>query len=539
MVLITGTVAAAAGSATASVYGEIDSLLGASIYYIGKSYIPGSEILSAGTFLEWFAETPTGGGSFGEPPPDNARIRARGILSGSLVQDAYLGVGDPFAGANIVEGVATLTGSLIVSAKIQNNVLQALSQLDGLTALTLFLTGDINAVAVVTGDVRSIAFPELDPEVLVGVLGRRPCFPLWIYLTDVTHVDNLQVDGQFVVGLYQAFLVSPDFDPSPGAFLTDRGALPNSIGMRVVMDIQGDGIDEEVVLFRRPLENEVVVVLDGAVVLRWNESEQAWKSYRTITQRALDGVRLFEMLDPAGIYDFYAKMLGLKYVQLAVDTDRILDFIDPTLCPSAYVPVLARNFGCPVDSQQPEEEQRELIRNWIPLMQIKGLPQAVPVALRTLGFSGYATHIWVKPGGEADEFIERPFSYDNTLPSGSPDEYYPASQVAIHLNNPDGSPLLVIDSGTKLTVAKFLKENVLPAHIRIRTFTTDTPVGAEAVAVDDGAGVAVITDVRVALVAAVAGPATVAISGTVLPIKGTVAAQADRATAAISGEVIG
>lgn len=539
MVLITGTVAASAGAATTSIYGELDSFAGASIFYIGLSYIPGSEILQAGTFLEWFAETPTGGGNFGDAPPHNARVRARAQLSGTLKQDAYLGADDPTPGSGIVEGTATLTGTLRVSARIQNTAAQGLAQLSGLGALTLFLQGEINAVAVVTGLIRSITFPELPVEVLTPVLGHRPCFPLWIYKTDVTHVDNLSVNGQFVVGLYQAFLVGPNFLPTPGDFMADRGALPNSIGMRVVTDIQGDGVDEEVVLFRRPREGEVVVVLSGTVVLRWDDADGIWKTYRTLPQRALDGLRLFEVLDPTGVYDYYARMLGLKYVQLSLDTERILDFIDPNLCPTAYVPVLARNFGCPVNADSEEVEQRELIRNWIPLMQLKGLEQAIPVALRALGFDGYATAVWVKPGGAADEFIERPFTYDNTLPSGSADEYYPASQVAIHLNNPDGTPLQVIDSGTKLTVAKFLKENVLPAHVMIRTFTTDVPVGTEEIAVHDGNAIAVLNDVRVAIVVAAAGPATVAISGSVLPIKGTVVAQASPATVAISGEVIG
>lgn len=530
MVLITGTVAASASAATASITAESDP-----IWYIGRGHVPGSEILQASAFLEWFAETPTGGGDFGSGPPHNPRVRARAFLSGDLVQGAQIGVGDPTPASEIVEGVATLTGTLRVSAKVDGAV-EAAGQVIGLTALTLFLTGEINAVAVVTGTILTIVFPELDPEVLVEALGHRPCFPLLVRLTDVTHVGNLQVDGAYVVGLYQAFLMSPDYVPTQGDFLADRGALPNSIGMRVVTDIEGDGVEEEAILFRRPLENEVVCVVEGARVLRWDEAEAAWVSYRTLPQRALDGVRAFDTLDPDGIYDFYARILGLKYAQLARDTARILTFIDPTACPSAYLAVLARNFGAPVDADQPEVEQREMLRNWIPLMQIKGTEDSVVTALRTLGFQGYATHVWVQPGGEADEFQERPFNYDGSMPT-APDDFYPASQVAIHLNNPDGSPLLVIDDGVKQRVAKFLKENILPAHVRIRTFTTDLSVGTEAVEVTEG--IEVTPDAHVALVTAVASTATVSISGRVLPLRAEVVAVASRATAAISGEVIG
>jgi len=530
MVLITGTLAVTASTATAVVTAESTP-----IWYIGAGHVPGSQLIQATSYLEWFAETPTGGGSFGSGPPHNPRVRARGVLSGLLKQDAYLGLDDPTPASHRVVGTSTLTGTLRVSALVRGTV-EADAQVIGLTALTLFLTSEINAVSVVTGDLRSIIFPELDPEVLVGVLGRRPCFPVLIYLEDVTHLDNLRVNGAYVVALYQAFLVSAAFVPTPGEAMTDQGALPNSIGMRVVTDVQGDGIEEEVLLFRRPLENEVIGVIPGTRVLKWDGT--AWVVHRTLPQRALDGVRAFEILDPAGIYDFYAKILGLKYAQLARDTSKLLTFIDPTQCPPAYVAILARNFGAPVDADQPEAEQRELMRNWIPLMKIKGTDDSVVTALKSLGFQGYATSVWVKPGGAADEFQERPFNFDETLPSGADDEFYPASQVAIHLNNLDGTPLVVIDDGVKQRVARFLKENVLPAHVQIRTFTTDIPAGSEVFEVDDGGVPTVYRNKRVGLVVAVAGPATTAISGRVLPLRATIVAQAATATVSISGQVI-
>lgn len=522
-------------------------------FFIGNGDVPGNELLSAsgtffgnfirsittdrllqaGTFLEWYFETSGGGGEFGEGPPHFPRVGGHAVLSGALTK------GGPAADNPQLTATASVTGSLIVSAVITNAELLAAGNLFGGLQIAVSIVGEITAASFLAGDLIVALFPELSRDAIAQATGVRPCFPLLIYLDDVSHIGNLhEPDGVTPkLELNQAFRMAASYTAPPGEQLGLFGALPNSIGMRVLVDLEGDGIEEEAILFRRPEENEVVALLDGTVE-KYDAESGAWVAHTTLPQRALMGMRVFEILDPNGIYDYYAKLVGLKYHQLAYDTRKILDFIDPELCPIELLPLLASNFGADIDADQPEILQREILRSWVPLMQIKGLDQAVRVALRMLGFSGYATQIWIKPGGSATDFIEKPFNYSNEFPTPSdPTVYHPAAQVAIHLNELDGTPFVVIDDSTKQKVATFLKMNVLPAHVRIRTFTTDIVVEAEDAVVASDAVVA-FEAAHIALVAAAAGPATTSFVVSVLPVKATVAAQAGAATTLVAVEVI-
>lgn len=522
-------------------------------FFIGFGDVPGNELLSASanlvgnfirpvvldrvitgvSFLEWFCEVPGGGGDFGESPPNNPRVCGQSVVTGTLPQ---VGAATNFPQ---LDATATLTGNFLVQAVISNPDILAGGQVSGGSQIAVSITGDVTASAFLSGSLRFTLFPELDPDVLAKVTGIRPCFPLLIYQDNVSHIGNLfEADGITPrLPLYQAFRMSATYSAPPGDQLAVFGARPGSIGMRVLIDLDGDGIEEEAILFRRPLEIEVVALLDDAKSEKWNAVSETWGPFRTMPQRALDGVRAFEILDPDGIYDYYARVVGLKYAQLARDSRLILDFIDPDLCPIEFLPLLAQNFGADIAADQPEATQREILRNWVPLMQIKGLPDAVVVALRQLGFRGYATQIWTRKDASATEFEERPFGYSNEFPSSSdPLALHPSSAVIIHLNNLDGSELGVIDDITKQVVADFLKLNVLPAHVYIRGFATDITVGSDDVTGTDT--VVPITDVRTAVIAVQAGPATTTFVVSILPVRVTIVAQASTATTLSSVDVI-
>ena len=516
-------------------------------YYIGLGDVAGNEFVDVefdvlGSFfrplvadkvievvaeLQWFNEFPYGGGEFGEAFPHNPRLTLRPEVTGSFPLLAAI--------QGTVTGTAQVTGGFTVAARITENVIEDEVEFDGVTRLNLFLLGEVNAVAIVEGEVRDFLFPSLDPNVLVGALGRRPCFPAIVHIDGVSHVGDLQnLDGSWRLATYKAFRVSSTFTPRAGDALTENGALPNAIGMRVVTDFNGDGVTEEVLLFRPPQENEVIAIVHPLAVEKWDGT--AWTPYVTRPQRAHAGLRVFEALDPSGVYDYIAQILGLKEVKLSTDTSAILDFIDPKRCPANYLPLLAANFGAAVGADQDEALQRETLLTWAPSMKLKGLPQAIEVALRNLGYSGHATHVWVRPSAlGATTFQERPFTDSNEDPTEET-EFFPSSSVIIHLNNLDGTPLVVIDDTTKRTVAEYLKRHVLPAHVQIRGFATDHALATEGVVVTDGN--AVYRNIIVGFVTAQASPATVSISVSILPIVGTVTAQASPATVAIFGEVI-
>jgi len=525
VVLITGDVAADSAVATATIFGDGPS----GDFRIGAGELPGNELLSAGTFLEWYFETAGGGGDFGSSPPANPRAGGHATLTGNPLLGAMVAA-DPLLSA---AATANMTGGFIVGAVITNPLVLGASLLTGGSQIAVSVVGDVTAASFLFGEVRESLFPELSPNARADANGGiKPCLPLLIYIDDVSHIGNLnEADGVTPkLALNQAFRMSSTY--AGGDRLAVFGASANAIGMRILTDLQGDGVEEEATLFRRPLENETVVLLDGTVE-KYDATLDTWVGFTTLPQRVLLGMRVFEILDPDMIWDYYAKLVGLKYAQLARDTREILDFIDPDKCPIDQLPLLSENFGVDTIADLSERTQRETIRQWSPLMKLKGLPQAVVIALRTLGFSGHATQIWTKPNALATEFIERPFGYSNEFPDQTdPLAFFPSPSVAIHLNELDGTPLVVIDATTKDLVATFLKRNILPAHVQIRTFVTDIGVGDDDVTATDA--VTVVTNVRSGTALVQAGPATTVFSVSILPVRATMAVQANPATTIIS-----
>jgi hypothetical protein len=381
------TAAALAGPASIAIFVEGTN----SEYFVGLRQFPGNELVSGVPFLEWYFETPGGGGSFGESPPANARTGGHGLLTGGAILHAQAAT-DPLLSA---AATANMTGGALADAFITEEIVEGASLLLGTSKIDVLFPGDITAAAFLFGEVAETRFPELSPNARAEANdGIKPCLPLLILIDNVSHIGNLfEPDGVTPkLELTEAFRMSSTYSIPAGGALAALGATPNAIGMRVLTDLQGDGIFEEVNLFRRPLDGEVVVTLDQTVE-RFNQTLDVWEPHTTLPQRALIGMRVFEILDPDGIWDYYAKLVGLKYAQLSRDTRDILQFIDPNICPIDELPLLAENFGVDLSADATERTKRELIRQWIPLMQLKGLPQGIVIALRTLGFSGYATQV--------------------------------------------------------------------------------------------------------------------------------------------------
>jgi len=368
--------------------------------------------------------------------------------------------------ANVLDAFALLPGGFSVLTSIQ-----------GATFIVPFLFGSLPT--------QIIPIPSAD---FLGEQadGRRPVLPWQVVKKDVQHLFELTEDGgvTYKVGDLEPFLISDAFSDDPDDLLTRAGGLAGYVG--IVIDTPSG----KALRFRPPYSGETVVLVPACSVWRWDQTTRTWGAHSTLPQRALRGTEAFGPLDAQQIYDYYAMLLGLMLAQLQYDTRRIQDLVDPVSCPDAMLSLLLHTFGADdFDFEETPESKRELLRTFIGIMQQKGTPAAIQNGLRALGFAGYGTHVWAKPQGDPTDVIEKPFSFDQASPTNPATHYYPTSQINIHLAERDGEPLLVIDDATKERVARFLRRNVLPAHVPIKWFVSDRQGAADHVTVSDSVSI--------------------------------------------------
>lgn len=264
---------------------------------------------------------------------------------------------------------------------------------------TYTLSGSIDINPALTGTIHVLRANRYTPEDRKEAIGYRPSTPLLVNSMSVLNLTsiaaaNVPIDGHFVM--------SPSFAGTAGDPLYDQGAKPGSIGTKTLHEAA------VVYVFREPYLFEVVwhVALDdvGAPTelgfQRWRDG--VWKAYKTWPERAVAGQAAFTALDPDGIYDYYARLMGATMTEWMVDARALTEFIDPNLCPLDLLPLLGQNFGLKTNAAEPEEVQRRTVGDAIPTFKQKGLARAVSIRLRSLGYSGYPLEIWVNPDNPAN-----------------------------------------------------------------------------------------------------------------------------------------
>ncbi len=412
------------------------------------------------------------------------------------------------------------------------------------------LQGDILSQVGVVGTFRIDRNPTSDAEGLRAELGFRPITPLVVNSITVETTTDVS-DAMVPYG--GCFLMDPDYVPAPGDGLYDYGALPGSIGM-----IVGSTPLVTHFTFRKPDDNEVVwfidqegtkglynlsldelyaltldelyaLLLEDVISLqtdygfyKWDGT--LWQSYKSIPERAFEGMRLFEATDPDDVYLYYARLMGAVLHGLTRDATSFYDLRDPDRCPEDLLIALIAQTGMYYPADEGEAMRRRRVRTAVTRSRNAGLVSAVSVQLAILGYSGYTTEVWVDPtdvnnwtaigdapaatkadalargvyndidpdsGEKGADWYEAPHGYWNAAPIG----YYLSSRVVVHVNKADGGALdaeLVDDLAAALRqlVARNLALDCLPAHVSIRMFATDVPVsgggGGDAVGVTDG-----------------------------------------------------
>lgn len=388
---------------------------------------------------------------------DGTQILPTVVVSGSLVIDLNTLTTD-----RIVPLTAVLPGAFVVTTSIQGSVY---------LAPLLLGTAQSATIPVPTADLLG----EYDN-------GRRPILPWRVAKMNVAHIYEVTENNgtTYKFDELEPFVVSDQFSNDIDDALTRAGGLAGYIGVVI------DAPVGQALRFRPPYEGETVVLATDNSVWRWSTATARWEAHTTLPQRALNNVSVFQLLDADGIYDFYAKTLGLMLAQLQYDSRRIADLLDPVTCPPEFLSLLLNNFGADdFEFEETPEGKRELLRTFMAMMRAKGTPISVITALRALGYSGYATHVWAKPTGDPTDIIEKPFSYDQAAPTNPATDYYPTTQVNIHLAELDNEPLLVIDSVAKERVARFLRRNILPSNVFIKWFVSDRTVGTDNIAITD------------------------------------------------------
>ena len=193
------------------------------------------------------------------------------------------------------------------------------------------------------------------------------------------------------------FLVSTT-RPLETAF-QDAGATPGALAM-VNLDAYGAPY-----VFRATVIGDVVCRPDASL-LRFSEvrrpdpatSENVvsreWAPYRTPPQRALDGMSVFDMFDPDGVYDYWARLVGAVLAQMQVTNRDMAHWRDPQKVPAEYLELAATSVGAKFYPDDPERLRRLKVEAAIPASRLRGTDPAYTLKLRHLGYLGYATESW-------------------------------------------------------------------------------------------------------------------------------------------------
>jgi len=407
-----------------------------------------------------------------------------------------------------------------------------------------------------------VAQPSSDPEGRYATLGYRPGMPLIVYAIGVLSTQDIAT-GTFTIPIPAGAASPPDDGiqiPTGGSFLVDEAfidavstGLPSArsgyIGTKSITSTGAVSFT-----FRPPDVGEVVwyvsltfsgatgfqavdiVEGDGTVktypipidhgLYRWDG--HAWRPYRSVPERTLDAQRVFEHLDPDGIYSYFARVVGAGYPMVSADSFGTLDLFDSRTSPERFLVEIARQYGMSFREDDTTEVKRRRLSSIVATARAHGLPSLVESRLADLGFSGFVNEVWVntaapdnwtdltsapaairadarargiddrimaESGQKGQDILDKPVQWPMPPalfadhPADGGPLYVLSSRVSVHVNHLDGSPIPDTPGldAIKEDVARELMLDVLPMHVDIRYFVTGYPS-------DDTGETAILTD---------------------------------------------
>lgn len=219
---------------------------------------------------------------------------------------------------------------------------------------------------------------------------RQQALPTILFAEEVTSVAEatLVPDGG-------AFLVAAHWKPdgvSANDLLFTSGAIPNSIGWHNRPGALGE------FYFEAPEVGDVVWSNVTNTLLRYERDGAtgtlAWNPYRSMPQRALDGMPAIAMLDPDGIYEHFARMMGGFGATMSKDARTLKSLRSPDLVPEDLIASAAANIGADFDESSTPEQQRHALKISVPVGHVRGTVESTSLHLQTLGFSGTVFDRW-------------------------------------------------------------------------------------------------------------------------------------------------
>lgn len=260
----------------------------------------------------------------------------------------------------------------------------------------------------VTWDVQTI--PDSDPDGRQSELGYRPSMPL---IVRSVYVEALADIATAEVVVDEHFIMSPTYIPTPADGLYEHGARPGYIGTYRVVG------GNTYYRFREPLNKEVVWLVtsssgdltDGGLYRFDTNGRDVWLVYKSLPQRLLQQLEVFETQDPDKVYDYWAKLLGAAFSQLMLDNDALRSFFDADYCPTHLLVYLAKQLGVltfPLDES--ETMKRHRLRVAPLLHRMTGQEAIVPPRVRIMQYDAYIEEVWVNPDhvDNWDEYDDAP-----------------------------------------------------------------------------------------------------------------------------------
>lgn len=232
---------------------------------------------------------------------------------------------------------------------------------------------------------RKSKYYSIDDEVLVE--GVRRILPLIAYAKDVTVTS--QVSG---VPLGRTFIMSDRFSDTAGT-LFSSGAGPGYIGYKLGATVGAVHYE-----FRKPEPFEAIWYGPERCLYRYeNEpttNSWSWKRYRSLPQRALDGLQVFEPFDPDKVYDYVATLVGAMQSQLHIDNRTLSYLFDADRVPDDLISALAATLDADYEASYSEAQRRASISTSVAASRLRGFDSASSVKMLATGYKAVLYEVW-------------------------------------------------------------------------------------------------------------------------------------------------